>query len=91
MFNGAYGGEMVSQHTVTPGVAMEPLARCGLKLAHPAVLYARAGTGCVVVSRIQTRGRLAGTGDPDHLFARRVDPVARQYMGKADLCQSTSV
>jgi hypothetical protein len=80
MFNGAYGGEMVSQHTVTPGVPMEPLARCGLKLAHPAVLYARAGRGCVVVSRIQTRGRLAGGDDAGHPFDRRVDPVARQYM-----------
>ncbi|HTY59084.1 MAG TPA: glycoside hydrolase family 2 TIM barrel-domain containing protein [Bacteroidota bacterium] len=80
MFNGAYGGEMVSQHTVRPGVPMDVLARCGLKLAYPAVLFARAGSGCVVVSRIQTRGRLTGGGDPEHLFARRVDPVARQYM-----------
>ena len=71
---------MVSQHSVTPGVPMDVLARCGLKLAHPAVLHARAGSGCVVISRIQTRGRLTGSGDPEHLFARRVDPVARRYM-----------
>ena len=80
MFNGAYGGEIVSQHTVTPDVPMEPLARCGLKLAHAAVMFMRAGRGCVVVSRIQTRGRLSGIGDPDHLFSRRRDPVARRYM-----------
>jgi len=80
MFNGACGGEIVSQHTVTPDVPMEPLARCGLKLAHAAVMFMRAGRGCVVVSRIQTRGRLSGIGDPDHLFSRRRDPVARRYM-----------
>ncbi len=80
MFNGGFGGEMVSQHSVTPGIPMEALARCGLKLVHPAVMFARAGKGCVVVSRIQTRGRLSGSGDPDHLYARRVDPVARRYM-----------
>jgi hypothetical protein len=80
MFNGALGGEMVSQHTVTADVPMEVLARCGLKLVHPAVMFTRAGEGCIVVSRIQTRGRLTTGGDPDHLFARRIDPVAGQYM-----------
>jgi len=80
MFNGGYGGEMVSQHTVIGGVPMEALASCGLNLAHPAVMFARAGAGCIVVSRIQTRGRLAPGGEPDHLFARREDPVAEQYM-----------
>ena len=80
MFNGGFGGEMVSQHTVSAGVPMHVLAGCGLNLAHPAVMFAGAGTGCVVVSRIQTRGRLAPGGDPDHLFARRMDPVAGQYM-----------
>jgi hypothetical protein len=80
MFNGAYGGEIVSQHTVTPDVPMEALAGCGLKLAHAAVMFMRSGRGCVVVSRIQTRGRLSGISGPDHLFARRRDPVARRYM-----------
>jgi hypothetical protein len=80
MFNGALGGEMVSQHTVSPGVPMEVLASCGLSLAHPAVMFTRAGDGCIVVSRIQTRGRLAAGGDPDDLFARRKDPVAGQYI-----------
>ena len=80
MFNGALGGEMVSQHTVTGGVPMETHASCGLNLAHPAVMSARAGEGTIVVSRIQTRGRLAPGAHPDHLFARRRDPVARQYI-----------
>ena len=80
MFNGGFGGEMVSQHTVSAGVPMEVLASCGLHLAHPAVMFARAGEGCIVVSRIQTRGRLAPGGGPDDLFARRGDPVAEQYM-----------
>ena len=80
MFNGALGGEMVSQHTVSADLPVEVLARCGLKLVHPAVFLARAGKGCIVVSRIQTRGRLTAMGEPDHLYARRVDPVARRYM-----------
>jgi hypothetical protein len=80
MFNGALGGEMVSQHTVSAGVPMDVLARCGLNLAQAAVMFTRIGGGCIVVSRIQTRGRLAPGGEPDHLFARRVDPVAGQYM-----------
>jgi beta-galactosidase len=80
MFNGALGGEMISQHSVTPDAPVEVLARCGLKLAHPAVMFMRSGRGCVVVSRLQTRGRLSGSGERDHLFARRVDPVACRYM-----------
>jgi beta-galactosidase len=80
MFNGALGGEMVSQHTVSADLSLDVLARCGLKLVHPAVFVARAGDGCIVVSRIQTRGRLSAMGEPDHLYARRVDPVARRYM-----------
>jgi beta-galactosidase len=82
MFNGALGGEIVSQHTVVPDVNVDVLARCGLNLAHPAVMSARVGKGRVIVSRIQTRGRLSGGGEsgPDRLFARRVDPVACRYM-----------
>jgi hypothetical protein len=80
MFNGALGGEMVSQHTVNVDVPMQVLASCGLKLAHPAVMFAGAGEGSIVVSRIQTRGRLVPGGDPDHLFARRRDPVAGRYI-----------
>jgi hypothetical protein len=80
MFNGAFGGEMVSQHTVTADVPMKVLAMCGLHLAHAAVMFTRAGEGCIVVSRIQTRGRLSRSDDPGHLFARRIDPVAAQYM-----------
>jgi hypothetical protein len=82
MFNGALGGEIVSQHTVVPDVSVDVLARCGLNLAHPVVMTAQAGKGRIVVSRIQTRGRLSGGGERagDHLFARRIDPVACRYM-----------
>ncbi len=80
MFNGGYGGEVVSQHTVTPNVAQHVLARCGLQLAVVAVAELPVGPGKVIISRLQVRGRLMpGTG-PDELFARRVDPVLRQYM-----------
>ncbi len=80
MFNGALGGEMVSQHSLTPDAPVDVLARCGLKLGHPAVMFMRSGRGCVVVSRLQTRGRLSGNSERDHLFARRIDPVACRYM-----------
>jgi hypothetical protein len=80
MFNGALGGEMVSQHTVRADVPAEVLAMCGLNLAQAAVMFIRAGEGCIVVSRIQTRGRLVMSGEREDLFSRRIDPVAAQYM-----------
>jgi hypothetical protein len=80
MFNGAPGGEMVSQHEVTCTVPWTVLARCGLGLAVVALAVVRMGAGGVVISRIQTRGRLVPEGSPDHLYARRRDPVAQQYL-----------
>jgi hypothetical protein len=80
MFNGALGGEMVSEHTVRADVPAETLAMCGLNLAQAAVMLIRAGEGCIVVSRIQTRGRLLMSGEQEDLFSRRIDPVAAQYM-----------
>ena len=80
MFNGALGGEIVSRHTVTTNVTMNVLARCGLNLEHPVVMTATVGTGLIVISRVQTRGRLMPGAGKDSLYARRPDPVAMQYM-----------
>ena len=80
MFNGALGGEIVSSHTVSPSMSVDVLARCGLKLAHPVVMTAPSGRGRVVISRVQTRGRLLKEPGEDSLYARRPDPVAMQYM-----------
>ncbi len=79
-FNGAPGGEIVSEHTITPSMPFSPLASCGLGLRVPAVLAITHGRGRVIVSRIQIRGRL----DPDRKssddYARRFDPVAAQFL-----------
>jgi hypothetical protein len=80
MFNGAFGGEGVSQHDVIPGRAVHVLARCGLKLRTAAVMEMPYGKGRVIVSRIQTRGRLIGSADPAPLYARRKDPVIQRYL-----------
>ncbi|MER3524887.1 MAG: hypothetical protein C4326_12770 [Ignavibacteria bacterium] len=80
MFNGAYGGEVVSQHDVTPSRPMEVLARCGLGLMVPAVFEVPMEKGRVIVSRLQMRGRLVPGSGPDHLFARRPDPVLQRYL-----------
>ncbi|MBM2845809.1 MAG: glycoside hydrolase family 2, candidate beta-glycosidase [Bacteroidetes bacterium] len=79
MFNGGLGGEMVSQHTVTCPVAYDVLARCGMKLAVEVVQEIQYGSGLVIVSRIQTRGRLNANRHGGALFDRRVDPVAQRY------------
>ncbi len=79
MFNGAFGGEVVSQHDVIPGRAVHVLARCGLKLKVVVVMEMQYGKGRIIVSRIQTRGRLVGGVDPAPLYARRKDPVVQRY------------
>lgn len=79
MFNGAYGGEVVSQHDVTPTRPMHVLARCGLGLAVPAVFEVPMDRGRVIVSRLQVRGRLVSSTGADQLFARRPDPVLQRY------------
>lgn len=80
MFNGAYGGEVVSQHDVMPSRPMQVLARCGLGLTVPAVFEVPIEKGTVIVSRLQVRGRLVSGSGTDHLFARRPDPVLQQYL-----------
>lgn len=79
MFNGALGGEVVSQHHVTTGAPHVLLARCGLKLGVGAVMEIPFGAGLVVVSRLQARGRLVARPGSDDLFARRPDPVMQAY------------
>jgi beta-galactosidase len=80
VFNGALGGEMVSQHDVTAGVPYTVHARCGLHLSTVAVAEFKYGGGKVFISRIQVRGRLNGAADGDTLFGRRKDPVAQRYL-----------
>jgi beta-galactosidase len=79
MFNGGYGGEVVSEHTVIPEVPYIPLARCGLELAIPAVMEIRHGKGSIFISRLQLRGRLLRDGAADTLYARRPDPVLQRF------------
>ncbi|MEW6509816.1 MAG: glycoside hydrolase family 2 TIM barrel-domain containing protein [Bacteroidota bacterium] len=80
MFNGGYGGEVVSQHNVLPNVPYSVLARCGLHLAVSAVWECHVGAGRLIVSRLQLRGRLMRRDSEDGLFSRRADPVAQRYL-----------
>lgn len=80
MFNGGFGGEVVSQHDVTCSGESRVHARCGLKLGIDAVFEAGVGKGRVIVSRLQLRGRLMTRGSPDSLYERRTDPVLQRYL-----------
>jgi beta-galactosidase len=85
MFNGAFGGEVVSEHIVQPlfngtEYDVHVLARCGLKLAIPAVFEIVYGKGRVIVSRLQSRGRLFCGTRSDSLYARRPDPVLQCFL-----------
>jgi hypothetical protein len=79
MFNGGFGGEMVSQHNVKPILPYHAVAFCNLSLKVPAVLEIPYGKGWVIISRIQIRGRLITDGKDDDLYDRRYDPVAEKY------------
>ncbi|MBK7258502.1 MAG: hypothetical protein IPI01_12010 [Ignavibacteriae bacterium] len=80
MFNGAFGGEVVSQHDIIAPSTPRILARCGLRLEVPVVMEWRVGDGRVVVTRLQVRGRLNGEPASGGLYARRKDPVAERYL-----------
>ncbi len=82
MFNGGFGGEMISQCDVEISTNKRlTKARSGLDLKYSDVIEAVWGKGVIVVSRIQVRGRLTEGSDPGAgLYSRRVDPVARQYL-----------
>ena len=78
MFNGGFGGEIVSQYNVRPTVPYKTLARCHLDLKVPAVMEISFGKGWIIISRIQIRGRLIESKG-ESLYQRRYDPVAEQY------------
>ena len=79
MLNGGFRGEMVSEHRIGLSLPEHVMARCGLKLGIVALMECRVGKGRVVISRIQTRGRLVASGHTSGLYERRVDPVAQQF------------
>lgn len=79
LFNGALGGEIVSQHHVLPNRDFITHARCGLSLCIPAVMEVKYGKGRVLISRLQMRGRLLDTNSGKGLYERRFDPVAERY------------
>lgn len=80
MFNGGYGGEIVSEHDVTAEGVSKVFARCGLKLKTPAVFEIPFGNGKVIVSRLQLRGRLVNKFGSSQIYDRRVDAVIQQYL-----------
>jgi hypothetical protein len=79
MFNGGYGGEVVSEYDVETSPAATSLAVCGLGLRIPAVMELKAGRGRIVISRLQIRGRLLEKPS-GKFFDRRMDPVLQQYI-----------
>ena len=80
MFNGGFGGEIVSQHDVIPSCEFQIFARCGLQLKVPAVFEFPAGRGKVIVSRLQLRGRLMTGRGGSGFYDRRADPVLQRYL-----------
>lgn len=79
LFNGGLGGEIVSRHEVRPSLPFETVAHCHLSLRVPAVMEIPYGKGWIIISRIQTRGRLLRRAHSRALYARRYDPVAERY------------
>lgn len=78
IFNGAYGGEIVSQYDVAFSVPSTRLASCGIDLAVAAASEVNYGKGKIILFRLQLRGRLIESAASRSLFGRRADPVARQ-------------
>jgi len=81
MFNGAFGGEVVSQHNLVPLARHRVLARSGLELSRLAAVEIPLGTGFIVITSLQLRGRLLPTPNCyEELYARRPDPVAQRFL-----------
>ena len=80
MFNGAYGGEIVSQYDVDFSVPSKRLASCGIQLNVVAASEVSCGKGSIILYRLQLRGRLKRSMESDSLYARRVDPAAQQLL-----------
>jgi beta-galactosidase len=79
-FNGAYGGEIVSQCDVDFSIPSKRLASCGMDLHVTAASEVDYGKGKIVLFRLQLRGRLTASSDHSALYARRIDPVAQQLL-----------
>ncbi len=79
MFNGGFGGEVVSRHNVVPAGEHTVLARCGVQLGVIAVAEIPVGKGRMILSRLQLRGRLVQNNQYNGLYDRRVDPVMQRY------------
>lgn len=79
MFNGALGGEIVSQHFVRPTVPYYAVASGNIALSVPAIMEIPYGKGWIVISRIQIRGRLLPEESSSEIYGRRYDPVAEKY------------
>ncbi|ODS36940.1 MAG: hypothetical protein A7315_04445 [Candidatus Altiarchaeales archaeon WOR_SM1_79] len=76
MFNGGWGGEMISQCDVNLLTnRKQVLARSGLDLKYADVMETIWGQGVVIISRIQIRGRLTEDADPN----------AKLYWSKANI------
>lgn len=80
LFNGAHGGEIVSQYDVDFTSPSVRLASCGMDLRVTAASELDVEKGRIVLFRLQLRGRLTEGERSDHLFARRVDPIAQQLL-----------
>ncbi|MFA6440643.1 MAG: hypothetical protein WCX28_15165, partial [Bacteriovoracaceae bacterium] len=80
LFNGAIGGEIVSQYDVDFSLPSQRLASCGIDLNVVAASEIEYGSGKVLLFRLQLRGRLNESETGKSLFARRKDPVARQLL-----------
>jgi len=81
MWNGAWGGEIISKHHIRPNRPFRTLASCNLFLRVPAVLEIPYGQGRVLISRLQLRGRLNPEQNNGNLFDRVYDPVTEVYLG----------
>ena len=79
-FNGAYGGEIVSQYDVNFSIPSKRLASCGIDLNVIAASEVEYGKGKIIFFRLQLRGRLKQSSTSDLLYSRRVDPVAQQLL-----------
>ncbi|MFA6456048.1 MAG: hypothetical protein WCW40_04435, partial [Bacteroidota bacterium] len=79
-FNGAYGGEIVSQYDVDFSLPSKRLASCGIGLKVTAASEVEFGKGKIILSRLQLRGRLKKGVESDSMYARRPDPVAQQLL-----------
>lgn len=80
MFNGAYGGEAVSEHDVEFSVPSKRLASCGIDLKINAASEVDYGKGKILLFRIQMRERLMPMQKQNTIFDRRKDPVSRNLL-----------